>query len=115
MEKICKKHGLVEHSRRKDENSYRCRKCQVDSVQKRRLKVKQLALDYKGGECQHCGYSGCNGALEFHHIDESKKSFSIGNKGYTKSWLKIKEELDKCILLCANCHREEHERIRKSL
>ena len=67
-----------------------------------------MALDYKGGHCEMCGYGKCSEALEFHHISSSKKAFSISNKGYTRSWKRVKEELDKCILLCANCHRELH-------
>jgi hypothetical protein len=47
-------------------------------------------------------------ALEFHHLDGSRKDFGISSKGYTRSWSKIRDELDKCILLCANCHREIH-------
>ena len=47
-------------------------------------------------------------ALEFHHLDSSQKDFSISEKGYTRSWLKVREELDKCALVCANCHRELH-------
>lgn len=78
------------------------------SVQKRRYKVKEMAIAYRGGKCEKCGYNKCNGALEFHHLDPSKKDFAIGNKGYTRSWEKIREELDKCIMLCANCHRELH-------
>ena len=38
----------------------------------------------------------------------NKKDFGIGQKGFTRSWEKVKEELDKCILVCANCHREIH-------
>lgn len=63
-------------------------------------------MDYKGGKCQSCGYSRCIGALELHHIDPTTKSFGIGEKGYTRSWAKVQAELDKCVLLCANCHRE---------
>ena len=47
-------------------------------------------------------------ALEFHHLDSTHKDFGISSKGYTRSWTKISEELDKCLLLCANCHREVH-------
>lgn len=47
-------------------------------------------------------------ALEFHHLASARKDFGISSKGYTRSWKKIQEELDKCILLCANCHREAH-------
>jgi hypothetical protein len=47
-------------------------------------------------------------ALEFHHLESLQKDFGISSKGYTRSWVKIREELDKCVLLCANCHREVH-------
>lgn len=65
-----------------------------------------MAIEYKGGRCKICGYSKYSGALELHHINKSDKSFGIGDKGYTRSWDKIKQELEKCVLLCANCHRE---------
>ncbi len=78
----------------------------IKAVVKRRKKVKDLAVEYKGGSCQLCHYSKCVDALEFHHIDPSSKKFGIGAKGYTRSWESVRNELDKCILLCANCHRE---------
>jgi predicted transcriptional regulator len=81
----------------------------VKAVVKRRQKVKKLAIDYKGGSCQRCGYNKCDGALEFHHLDPSKKDFSISSSGNTRGWELIKKELDKCIMVCANCHREIHE------
>ena len=110
MEKICKKHGLTEFVLRKDER-YRCRKCAVDAVQKRRNVLKEKAVEYKGGKCEICGYNKYIGALDFHHTD-GEKDFGIAAKGYTRSWEKVKEELKKCILLCSNCHREEHANIR---
>ena len=67
-----------------------------------------MAVEYKGGRCQVCGYDRCIEALEFHHLDPTQKDFGISHKGYTRSWEKVKEEVDKCILLCANCHREFH-------
>ena len=70
-----------------------------------------MAVNYKGGSCEKCGYNRCIDALEFHHNNSSKKDFSISEKGYTRSWDKVKEELDKCSLLCANCHREIHARV----
>ena len=80
----------------------------IAAVHKRRRKIRQMALDYKGGKCQICGYNRCGDALEFHHTDASMKDFSISTKGYTRSWKNVKRELDKCTLLCANCHREIH-------
>lgn len=67
-----------------------------------------MAVEYKGNKCEICGYNKCIDALEFHHKNSSLKDFSISNKGYTRSLKKVKEELDKCILVCANCHRELH-------
>ncbi len=64
--------------------------------------------EYKGAKCSLCGYDKCKSSLHFHHIDPSKKDFGIsGNWGL--SWKKMKIELDKCILVCANCHGEIHE------
>jgi predicted HNH restriction endonuclease len=80
----------------------------IKAVQRRREKVRLMAVSYKGGCCQVCGYDRCIEALEFHHLDSTQKDFGISNKGYTRSWEKVKEEADKCILLCANCHREVH-------
>jgi hypothetical protein len=112
MEKIvikeCKKHGLTEYVLRSD-GRYRCKKCSVEAVQRRREKLKLLAIEYKGGECEICGYKRCVSALEFHHLDPNEKEFGVGEKGYTRSIETIKKELDKCILVCSNCHREIHE------
>lgn len=78
------------------------------SVDKRRKKLKLLAIDYKGGSCALCGYKKCVYSMCFHHLDPKTKDFHLSKNGHTKSWLKIKEELDKCILLCHNCHGEIH-------
>ena len=80
----------------------------IKAVRKRRKRVRQMAVDYKGGKCQLCGHIKCTEALEFHHVRSAGKDFAISGKGYTRSWKRIKDELDKCILLCANCHREVH-------
>ena len=77
----------------------------INAVAKRRRKVKELAIESKGGKCEICGYNKCIGALELHHAFGSK-SFSISEKGYTRSWEKVRSEIEKCVLLCANCHRE---------
>ncbi len=77
----------------------------IKAVAKRRRKIKTLAIEYKGGKCQICGYNKYPSVLDLHHITGEKK-FGIGDKGYTRSWEKVKAELDKCVLVCANCHRE---------
>lgn len=78
----------------------------IKAVAKRRRKIKTMAIEYKGGKCQMCGYSKYQGALDLHHIHQKTKSFGIAYKGYTRSWESVKKELDKCVLVCANCHRE---------
>jgi len=80
----------------------------IQAVMKRRRKIRRLAVEYKGGKCVLCGYSGYIGAFDFHHSKNSGKDFGISDKGYTRSWERVKQELDKCILVCANCHRELH-------
>ena len=80
-----------------------CRSCQVTSW-RRRLKLK--AVEYKGGSCQCCGFNKYVVSLEFHHRDPAQKDFSIA--GLTRSWERIRNELDKCLLVCANCHAAIH-------
>jgi hypothetical protein len=77
---------------------------QNPTVHRRRLKAK--AIEYKGGKCVLCGYSKCNAALEFHHLDKATKGFGLAKGGRIRSWESIAKELDKCILVCSNCHRE---------
>lgn len=81
-----------------------CASCRVNM---RRFKLRGKIVDYLGGKCSRCGYSKCFGALNVHHTDPDKKSFSISGM-HCKSWTKIEAELKKCELLCSNCHREHH-------
>ena len=73
----------------------------------RRASVKQILIDLKGGKCEICGYNKSNNALEFHHINPLEKEFNISHSSAKLS--SLKEEASKCMLLCANCHREIHE------
>lgn len=67
---------------------------------------RQLAADYLGGKCQSCGYNESLAALEFHHLNPKLKDRVVCSN--IRSFESLKEELDKCILLCANCHRRAH-------
>jgi len=81
--------------------------CNTCIVNRRRRKITEMMLDYKGRVCSQCGYNKCTSALDYHHLDPSTKDFQIsGNWGL--SWERIRAELDKCVLLCSNCHREIH-------
>ena len=80
----------------------------MSSTEKRRRDIKLRAIEYKGGECEVCGYNKYVGALHFHHLDPNEKDFNIAYRGHSRSWRTVKEELDKCIMVCANCHAEIH-------
>lgn len=109
--KNCEKHGETKFFLRTDKEYYRCAKCASDAVSKRRRKLKQMAVEYKGGVCEKCSYNKSIWALDFHHKDPTQKDFGIAKSGHTKSWERIKKEIDKCFLLCKNCHCEVHEEI----
>ena len=79
-----------------------------EAVKKRRKHLRQMAREYLGGKCMICGYDRCPGALDFHHRDPKKKKFGLSDRGLTRSWEKTKKEIEKCVLICANCHREVH-------
>ena len=78
--------------------------------------IKREFVDKKGGCCEKCGYDNCLAALTFHHIDENTKEYTldIGSIQRYKKEL-LEKELDKCQLLCFNCHMELHhaERIKE--
>jgi predicted transcriptional regulator len=79
---------------------------QSNSVISWRRRSKLKLIEYKGGRCEKCGYNKCQMALEFHHLNPSEKDFTIGGKSW--SFDKLKSEVDKCILVCSNCHKEIH-------
>lgn len=75
----------------------------------RRHKLKIQCISYKGGRCVCCSFNLFKSALEFHHLDTKVKEIDIAvafARNY--SFERIKTELDKCILVCANCHRGIH-------
>lgn len=123
---ICKKCGKIFKNYKKRQLCFECRptknipldentreryfkKKSVKYTAKKMEKAKLIAFNYKGEKCQICGYNKCKRALDFHHVNPSEKSFNISSEGYSKSFELLKTELDKCILVCSNCHREIHD------
>jgi hypothetical protein len=94
--------------RGKDGGSVYCKKCTTQQVVERTKKLKQEMVNYKGGCCQVCGYNKYIGALDFHHLNPNEKDFTIAHVRQYKFDDIIKSELDKCLLVCSNCHREIH-------
>lgn len=94
-------------STRKDTRTYEDRKEYLKlAVTKRRRVLKLKAIELMGSKCMVCGYDKHQGVLEFHHVNAATKSFGISTGGFSRSWTSIYAELQKCILVCANCHRE---------
>jgi hypothetical protein len=69
-----------------------------------RIKKLQMCVDYKGGKCEVCKTPYSKDLFHFHHVNRNEKSFGIAGN-LTRSWENLKKELDKCQLLCVNCHR----------
>lgn len=76
----------------------------------KRRAIKEMLIQYKGGKCERCGYNKCNRALEFHHLDPNEKDFGV-SQNITRNIEDLKAEVDKCILLCSNCHAEIHQEL----
>ncbi len=72
-----------------------------------RKRNKIASLIYLGNKCKICKYSKCEAALEFHHIHMKDKSYNISS-GFNRPWAELKRELDKCMIVCCNCHKEIH-------
>lgn len=85
-----------------------CKTCRLEQSSNRRQEIKKQALNYLGWECKICKLVDKDypQIYDFHHIDPTQKDFTIAKT--SKSLKKLKSELDKCIVLCANCHRREH-------
>lgn len=108
---VCVRCGKdYKYYRKKNRTLKHCSSCQVN---RRRFKLKDKCLEYKGGKCSACGYNKSKRALTFHHRDPSQKDFQISGN-HCRRWERVKAELDKCELLCMNCHMEEHERLDES-
>lgn len=84
-----------------------CKQCVTKRTLAKNRAMKRRMVEYKGGKCVICGYNRNPAGFDFHHTDPTKKDLALG-KMRNRSFDKIKQELDKCILVCATCHREIH-------
>ena len=114
--KICSKCGIEKsiddfHWRNKALGTRRseCKECHNNTVKKRYAENKQTINDLKEGKCcEKCGYDKCSAALDFHHIDPSTKIDTVAKLSTHANIEAAINEIKKCVLLCANCHREFH-------
>lgn len=87
-----------------------CKICRKKYSLERRRQIKKEAVEYLGGQCTDCHLrEKCYDVYDFHHVNPLVKEFSISKNA--KSFTSLKNELDKCILLCSNCHRKRHAKI----
>lgn len=92
------------YKRRDGRPSVYCKICAGDENLERQIALKHRAVEAKGGVCQRCGFNGPDVCFDFHHRDRSTKRFGISQTKKWK-WEEVLKELEKCDLLCANCHR----------
>ena len=79
------------------------------SRQLRGLRRKLQLIEEAGGRCTRCGYRRNSAALGWHHLDADLKAFSLDIRSMSnRSEAEVRTEVAKCVLLCANCHAEEH-------
>ena len=116
----CKKEKLISEfykDRKRTDGFYnQCKECFNIYTAKLRVKRKEKAIEYKGNKCERCLLEYPNTPyyiFDFHHKNPIEKEF-VWNEVSQLSWETRKKELNKCILLCANCHRHvEHEKLEK--
>jgi hypothetical protein len=114
--KKIKKEGLFKQKEKSNKclicnnpSTSRRNRCDSCNTKIRRYRAKKASVEYKGGCCEKCGWKGNLAAFDFHHKDPNKKDFNPSAVELAnKSWVEVKKELDKCVLLCAICHRIEH-------
>jgi 5-methylcytosine-specific restriction endonuclease McrA len=101
---VCANCHRIRHARSKTDSGH--------PVVRSGQKIKVRAVAAAGGACRGCGFDAPVDALEFHHLDPTAKEFGISVDGVPRSWARVEAELAKCVLLCANCHRETHAGLR---
>jgi len=80
-------------------------------MQQKRRENRDRLVSLFGGKCIRCGFADHPSAFDFHHIDPSTKEISSSLAQMSLKYEKVEKEAAKCIMVCANCHREIHARL----
>ena len=108
MMKKCSKCGEGKSATNFAKNRRQCKKCvQTNARIQGRLRKERL-VEHFGGKCLQCEYDKCPAALDFHHINPEEKKFRLSGNELRRAFAALIKEAKKCMLLCANCHRELH-------
>lgn len=115
----CKQFRSVDEFAKNKSGAYglngKCRDChkktrdhagQRKYLNKRNRKLAYYFAQEGGGCCQKCGYNDSVAALDFHHINPDEKEYNPAYTVVSGNLELARYELDKCILICSNCHRE---------
>jgi hypothetical protein len=86
------------------------RTCNSCLSNKDKRNKKQILVEYKRGKCFLCGYNTYISALSFHHLNPVNKDFNISGS-HCRNIELLKLEVDKCVLVCMNCHAEIHSNV----
>lgn len=91
------------------DSAYSTKLHKQQSAKATRLSMKLRAIEYLGGVCIDCKKMLHHACMEFHHRNAEDKEFNLSSVlAQAGAWIRIKNELDKCILLCSNCHQIRH-------
>lgn len=107
--KVCKIEGQQHFYK---SQAWYCKVCWNEKTAQRGKDQVRILKEERGAKCSKCDYDKCLDALEFHHLDPNEKEFHLGTHR-THNLTKLRKELDKCILVCRNCHTEIHYEMKK--
>lgn len=109
---LCKYCGTTDLSRFFKQSKMKscCLKCHTFQTHHKKRLIKLKGIEYLGGKCERCNLTGVPAIFDFHHRNPKEKEFGWSSVR-TSNWERFKKELDKCMLLCSNCHREVHDQI----
>ena len=115
---ICNKYLTSDNQYVNNKKWYICKKCANDYFRRRaaksRVKLRDALKSLKVNGCAICGYNDCDEALDFHHVTPWNKKFQVCATNMCRKNEDIIEEVNKCILLCKNCHTKLHATTRKN-
>lgn len=104
---LCKTCGSSDPTIFAFDNKVTCKPCCNIRSREKCIATRAKAKEILGNKCAHCGYNEHLVCLDFHHLDPEHKDPTFASMG-SWAWNKVLKEIEKCILLCKNCHAAYH-------